>query len=203
LRESLINVFKLTPKRKLTEETIMSRINLVTDAQANTEQQALYAAIQGQLGMVPNFLKIFANSPAALRAFLGLHGIANEGSLDPQTRERIALGLAEQNACEYCVSAHTAIGRKAGLSNAEIEANRAGSSQDAKASVAVKFARSLAANNGEVTTAELLEIRNAGHDDAEIVEIITHVGMNVLTNILGKASRVEIDFPKVALQQAS
>lgn len=181
----------------------MSRINLVTDAQANTEQQALYAAIQGQLGMVPNFLKIFANSPAALRAFLGLHGIANEGSLDPQTRERIALGLAEQNACEYCVSAHTAIGRKAGLSSVEIEANRAGTSQDAKASVAVKFARSLAANSGEVTTAELLEIRNAGYNDAEIVEIITHVGMNILTNILGKASRVEIDFPKVALQKAS
>lgn len=181
----------------------MSRINLVTTEAANPEQTALYEAIQGQLGMVPNFLKVFANSPAALRAFLGLHGIANEGSLDPQTRERIALGLAEQNACEYCVSAHSAIGRKAGLSSAEIEANRAGGSQDAKAAVAVKFARSLAEHNGEVTTAELLEIRNAGYDDSEIVEIITHVGMNVLTNILGKASRVEIDFPKVSLQQAS
>jgi uncharacterized peroxidase-related enzyme len=181
----------------------MSRINLVTPEQANDEQQALYTAIQGQLGMVPNFLKIFANSPAALRAFLGLHSIANEGSLDPQTKERIALGLAEQNACEYCVSAHSAIGRKAGLSGVEIEANRVGSSQDAKAAVAVKFARSLAEHNGEVTTAELLEIRNAGYDDAEIVEIITHVGMNVLTNILGKASRVEIDFPKVSLLKAS
>lgn len=181
----------------------MSRINLVTPEQANDEQTELYQAIQGQLGMVPNFLKIFANSPAALRAFLGLHGIANEGSLDPQTRERIALGLAEQNACEYCVSAHSAIGRKAGLSNEEIEANRAGSSQDAKAAVAVKFARSLAEHNGEVSTSELLEIRNAGYDDAQIVEIITHVGMNVLTNILGKASRVEIDFPKVSLQKAS
>ena len=181
----------------------MSRINLVTDAQANEEQQALYAAIQSQLGMVPNFLKVFANSPAALRAFLGLHGIAGEGSLDAQTRERIALGLAEQNACEYCVSAHTAIGRKAGLSNTEIEANRAGSSEDAKAAVAVKFARSLAEHNGDVTTAELLEVRNSGYDEAEIVEIITHVGMNVLTNILGKASRVEIDFPKVELKKAS
>jgi len=181
----------------------MSRINLVTAEQANDEQAQLYQAIKGQLGMVPNFLKIFANSPAALRAFLGLHGIASEGSLDPQTRERIALGLAEQNACEYCVSAHTAIGRKAGLSNDEIEANRAGSSQDAQAAVAVKFARSLAEHNGEVTTSELLEIRNAGYDDAQIVEIITHVGMNVLTNILGKASRVEIDFPKVQLQKAS
>lgn len=181
----------------------MSRINVITNETANEEQAQLYAAITSQLGMVPNFLKVFANSPAALRAFLGLHGIANEGSLDPQTRERIALAMAEKNACQYCVSAHTAIGRKAGLDNAEIEANRAGTSQDAKAKSAVKFARALADNNGEVTTAELLEVRNAGYSDADIVEIITHVGMNILTNILGKASRVEIDFPKVELKKAS
>ena len=75
----------------------MSRINVVTTDNANAEQQALLNAIQSQLGMVPNFLKVFANSPAALRAFLGLHGIAGAGSLDAATRERIALALAEQN----------------------------------------------------------------------------------------------------------
>ena len=94
--------------------------------------------------MVPNFLKIFANSPAALKAFLGLHGLANEGSLDSLTKERSASALAQQNECQYCVSAHTAIGSKAGLSGAQMQANRAGSSQDAKAAVAVKFAKALA-----------------------------------------------------------
>lgn len=177
----------------------MSRINVVTHANANTEQKALLDAIQAQLGMVPNFLKVFANSPVALRAFLGLHGVANDGSLEPQTRERIALALAQQNACEYCLSAHSAIGAKAGLNGAEIRANRDGSSQDAKAAIAVKLARSLAEHKGEISTAEILEARNAGYSDADIVEIITHVGMNILTNILGKASRVEIDFPKVAV----
>ncbi|MFO1387142.1 MAG: carboxymuconolactone decarboxylase family protein [Chitinivorax sp.] len=177
----------------------MSRINVVNHATANAEQKDLLDAIQAQLGMVPNFLKVFANSPVALRAFLGLHGVANDGSLDPQTRERIALALAQQNTCEYCLSAHTAIGAKAGLNRAEIQANREGSSQDAKAAVAVKLAKSLAEHKGEISTAEILEARNAGYSDADIVEIITHVGMNILTNILGKASRVEIDFPKVAL----
>lgn len=181
----------------------MSRINTVTKETASAEQAVLFDAIEAKLGVVPNFLKVFANSPAALRAFLGLHGIANEGSLDPQTRERIAVGLAQQNACEYCLSAHAAIGRKAGLTAAEIAANRAGTSQDAKAAVAVKFARSLVDNMGEITTAELIEVRNAGFNDADIVEIITHVGMNVLTNILGKASRVDIDFPKVELKSAA
>lgn len=181
----------------------MSRIHTVTKENASAEQSALFDAIQAKLGVVPNFLKVFANSPAALRAFLGLHGIANDGSLDPQTRERIAVGLAQQNSCEYCLSAHTAIGRKAGLTAAEIAANRIGTSQDEKAAVAVKFARSLVDNMGEVTTAELNEIRSAGYNDAEIVEIITHVGMNILTNILGKASQVDIDFPKVELKSAA
>ena len=177
----------------------MSRINVIDQHNANPEQKALLDAIQGQLGMVPNFLKVFANSPVALQAFLGLHGVANAGSLSPQTRERIALALAQQNTCEYCLSAHTAIGRKAGLTGDEIAAARAGSSEDAKAAVAVKLARSLVEHKGDITTAELTEAREAGYSDADIVEIITHVGMNLLTNILGKASRVDIDFPKVAL----
>ena len=177
----------------------MSRINVIDQHNANPEQKALLDAIQGQLGMVPNFLKVFANSPVALQAFLGLHGVANGGSLGPQTRERIALALAQQNTCEYCLSAHTAIGRKAGLTGDEIAAARAGSSEDAKAAVAVKLARSLVEHKGDITTAELTEAREAGYSDADIVEIITHVGMNLLTNILGKASRVDIDFPKVAL----
>jgi uncharacterized peroxidase-related enzyme len=181
----------------------MSRINIVTKETANVEQKPLLESIQSQLGMVPNFLKAFANSPAALRAFLGLHAIANEGSLDPQTRERIALGVAQQNSCEYCVSAHTAIGRKAGLTAVEIEANRKGTSLDTKAAVAVKFAQSLVENMGEVTTAEIVEARIAGYSDAEIVEIITHVGMNILTNMIGKVGRIEIDFPKVELKIAA
>jgi uncharacterized peroxidase-related enzyme len=181
----------------------MSRINVINHDNANAEQKELLDAIQSQLGMVPNFLKVFANSPDALRAFLGLHGIASKGSLDALTRERIALALAQQNACEYCVSAHTAIGRKAGLDSAEIEANRAGGSRDEKAAAAVKFARSLAEHSGEVTTVEIMEVRNAGYSEADIVEIITHVGLNILSNIVGKASRVDIDFPKVELQLAS
>lgn len=181
----------------------MSRITPISHENANTEQRSLLDAIQSQLGMVPNFLRVFAHSPDALKAFLGLHHIAGHGSLDTATRERIALALAQQNECEYCLSAHTAIGRKAGLNGAEIQANRAGTSQDAKAAVAVKFARALVEHKGEVTNAELQAMRDAGFSEADIVEVITHVGMNVLTNILGKASRVSIDFPKVALKQAA
>ena len=181
----------------------MSRIKVVESPNASPEQQALFDAIRAQLGMVPNFLRIFAHSPVALRAFLGLYGIAGQGSLDAQTRERIALALAQQNTCEYCLSAHSAFGAKAGLDGDEIDANRNGTSHDSKASVAVNFARALSEHHGEVSNSELLAVRNAGYSDSDIVEIITHVGMNILTNIIGKASQVNIDFPKVELARAA
>ncbi len=177
----------------------MSRIKIVTDQAANSDQKALFDAIQGQLGIVPNFLRVIGNSTVALKSFLGLYGIAGAGSLDPLTRERIALAVAEQNACEYCVSAHTAIGGQAGLSGDEMQANRAGTSQDAKAAAAVKFARALVEHKGGVSTEEIMAVRAAGYSDSDLAEIIMHVGMNLITNILGKASRVEIDFPRVEL----
>lgn len=181
----------------------MSRINVVDRTSATEEQAELFTVIQNKLGMVPNFLKVLANSPAALRAFLGLHTIAGEGVLDPKTRERIALAVAQENGCQYCVSAHTAIGRKAGLDTAEIAANRSGTSHDVRAGAALRFVGTLIENRGQVTNSELEELREAGYDDAEIVEIITHVGLNVLTNLIGTVSRVEIDFPEVELQLAS
>lgn len=181
----------------------MARIAVIDPATATGEAKQLLDAVQASLGMVPNFIRVLANSPAALGAFLGLHGIAGAGALDPRTRERIALAVAEQNACQYCVSAHTAIGRKVGLDNQEMLDNRLGRSSEPKAEAALSFARALVEHTGQVSRAEFEVVRAAGHSDAEIVEIITHVAMNIFTNLLGKATEVEIDFPKVELRQAA
>ncbi|MGE0744806.1 MAG: carboxymuconolactone decarboxylase family protein [Rhodospirillales bacterium] len=181
----------------------MSRIAVIDPVTATGEAKRLLDAVQSGLGMTPNFIRVLANAPVALSAFLGLHEIAGAGLLDPKTRERIALSVAEQNGCQYCVSAHTAIGRKAGLDNQEIRANRSGRSSDAKAEAALTFARALVAHAGEVTQAEFDAVRAAGHSDGEIVEIIAHVAMNIFTNLLGKATQVEIDFPRVDLNKAA
>lgn len=181
----------------------MSRLDVIDPKFATGEAKQLLDAVQNGLGMVPNFIRVLANSPPALKAFLGLHGIAGSGSLDPLTRERIALAVAQQNSCQYCVSAHTAIGRKTGLDNQEILANRKGRSADPKAEAALAFARALVEHMGEVSNAEIGAVRTAGHSDAEIVEIITHVAMNIFTNLIGKATRVEIDFPRIELNKAA
>jgi uncharacterized peroxidase-related enzyme len=180
----------------------MARVQVVDPNTATGDAAALVKAVHAQLGVTPNFIRVLANSPKALEGFLGLYGAAGSFGVDKATQERIALAVAEGNGCQYCVSAHTAIGRHAGLSNEEMQLNRKGTSADAKAAAAVAFAKALNDNLGEVTTAEFDAARSAGLSDGEIVEIIAVVALNIFTNVLGKATRVEIDFPKIELMHA-
>ncbi len=177
----------------------MARITPIDPKTATGEAAALLGAVQQQLGVTPNFIRVLAHSPKALEGFLGLYGAAAGFAIDKATQERIALAVAEGNGCQYCVSAHTAIGRHAGLSNEEMLLNRQGTSGDAKAAAAVAFAKALNDNLGEVTSAEFESARAAGLSPRDIVEIIAVVSLNVFTNVLGKATRVDIDFPKVDL----
>ncbi len=181
----------------------MARVQVINPQSAIGETKALLDAVQVKLGVTPNFIRVLANSPRALEGFLGLYGALGNAQVDKPTQERIALAIAEGNRCEYCVSAHTAIGRHAGLSNAEMALNRRGSSGDARAAASVALAKALNQNLGEITTAEFEAARNAGLGDGEIVEVIAVVALNIFTNILGKATRVDIDFPKVELLAAT
>jgi uncharacterized peroxidase-related enzyme len=184
--------------------TTMAHLNLVNPDTAQGELKELFAAVTQTFGAVPNFIKAMGNSPALLGGFLGLYGGLSKGGIDAATAERIALAMAETNSCQYCVSAHTALAQGAGLSAAEISAARHGTSADKHAAAAVQFARSVLDNKGQVTASEVDAVRKAGYDDAQIAEIIGHVGLNTLLNFFGKASRIEIDFPRAqALAEAA
>jgi uncharacterized peroxidase-related enzyme len=160
--------------------------------------QPLLEVVHKQLGIVPNLFRLVGNSPAALEGYLGLSGALAKGKLDGKTRERIALAVAEINGCDYCLSAHTYLGKSlAKLDDAEMTRNREGGSSDAKAAAAVRFATQIVRSRGHVTDAELTAVKQAGHGDAELIEIVLHVALNTLTNYVNEVARTEIDFPRV------
>jgi uncharacterized peroxidase-related enzyme len=165
--------------------------------------QPLLAAVKKQLGVVPNLFRLVGNSPAALEGYLGLNGALGKGELEAPTRERIALAVAEVNGCDYCLSAHTYLGKNlAKLSEAEIAANRDGSSTDSKADAAVRFAVKLVKARGHVSDADVQAVRQAGYSDAQIIEIVLHVALNTLTNYVNEVAKTEIDFPVVTARAA-
>lgn len=177
----------------------MSRIAIpATIDAAPTESQALLQAVNKRLGVVPNLFRLVANSPAALEGYLSLSGALSKGKLSAATGERIALAVAQVNGCDYCLSAHTYLGKNlAKLDDAEMIANRTGASNDIKADAAVRFAADVARERGHVDETALQKVRAAGYADAEIIEIVLHVALNTWTNYINEVAKTDIDFPVV------
>ncbi|STR45693.1 carboxymuconolactone decarboxylase family protein [Iodobacter fluviatilis] len=176
----------------------MTRLAILTTEQSPASSLPLLDAVKKQLGVVPNLMRLVGNSPAALEGYLSLSGALAKGALGAKTGERIALAIAEFNRCDYCLSAHTYLASNlAKLDAAEIEANRHGKSNDPKADAAVRFAISVAQLRGHVSNEAVAAVKEAGFNDAEIIEIISHVALNTLTNYINSTAQTTIDFPVV------
>ncbi len=183
----------------------MSRIPTpATIEDAPAAAQPLLQAVQKQLGVVPNLFRLVATSPAALEGYLGLNGALGRGALPAATRERIALAVAQINGCDYCLSAHTYLGKNlAKLDEAEMAANRTGASNDPKADAAVRFAAKIVRQRGRVAEDDLRAVKLAGYDDAQLIEIVLHTALNTLTNYVNEVFATEIDFPVVNARAAA
>ncbi|MCF8468306.1 MAG: peroxidase-related enzyme [Sneathiella sp.] len=172
----------------------------IPEVDRNNLQEATAAtldAVKAKLGKVPNIFLTMANAPALLKGFLAFSEEISNGRLPASLREQIALVTAGANGCNYCASAHSALGRMAGLSANEISMNLAGSSSDAKAAAALKFTHTLVVERGVVNDGQLAQIRAAGFTDEEILEILGNVALNLVTNYFNHLVDTDIDFPLV------
>ena len=181
----------------------MSRLTIPTRDDTPNASRPILDAVQKLLGVVPNMFRLIASSPPALEGFVANSG-ALKRTLDVKTRERIALAVAQVNGCDYCLSAHTYLGLNlAKISAEEIALNRKGASGDRKANAAVRFAAKVVRERGHVTDADIKEVRDAGFDDSQVVEIIAVVAENSFTNFLNEVAKTDIDFPVVRADKAA
>ena len=183
----------------------MSRLAIPTSIEtAPAASQPLLQGVKKQLGLAPNVFRLTSNSPAALEGYVGLLGALGKGKLPAPTRERIALAVAEANGCDYCLSAHTYLGRNlAHLDDAEMTANRSGASNDPTADAAVRFAAKVVQARGRVNDDDVRAVKAAGYDDAQVIEIVQHVALNIWTNYVNLVAETEIDFPVVTAREAA
>jgi len=179
---------------------IMSRIALVNPAEASGARADVLAQIQGAFGATPNMFKAVANSTAALKSMWGSFGALGGGVIGARLGEQIAVAIADRNDCEYCLAAHTALGRKAGATAEEMSAAQAGESSDPKTAAALRFALAVVNNRAKIEDAQVQDLRAAGFGEEEIVEILAHVALNLFTNYVNVAFQVPVDFPGVKLR---
>jgi len=180
----------------MSESRDQNRIQPVDPAYATGAIRRLFSEIGAKFALVPNLFRVLANAPVALEGLMGLGAALAGGALDEKTRERLALAIAESNICAYCLSGHTAMATKIGLSRVEIDDAIRASAADARTDAILKLARSIVVQRGELTDVDLARARAVGLTDGEIVETVANVALNIFENYMSHVARVPIDFPQ-------
>ncbi|MFG0290621.1 MAG: carboxymuconolactone decarboxylase family protein [Rhodopirellula sp. JB044] len=181
----------------------MTRIAPIARDNADEKSQALLDGVQAKLGMTPNLMSTFAHSSAALDAYLKFSDALSKGDLSGKTREKIALAVGQANDCQYCLSAHSAIGKMVGLSAEEILDARMANASDTKTDAILKLSKQIVETRGKVSDADVAAARTAGVTDAEITEVVANTALNLLTNYFNHVAETEVDFPAAEPLSAS
>lgn len=178
----------------------MSRIHTPALESATGATADVYAQIRKAIGQVPNtFAAIGAHGPAALKTILQADGVLAVSSLSKQDQETIKLAVSEVAGCDYCVAAHSLLGKLAGLAPDVLKHIRSGQpTGDAKRDALVRFVRNLAQTSGTISDEEFAAIRAAGYTDAQLVDISLAIAVTVFTNVFNRINDTAIDFPAVA-----
>ncbi|MFF3066391.1 carboxymuconolactone decarboxylase family protein [Oerskovia sp. NPDC057915] len=179
----------------------MSRVPLIDPRSTTGTVTTQLDEVRAAFGTVPTMFRAVANSPAALQSMWGAFGALGGGTLGPAIGEQIAVAVADRNSCEYCLAAHTALGRRAGVTREALAAAQSGTSDDPRTAALLGFVLQLVESRGQVDAEDLEAVRAQGWTDEQIVETIAHVALNLFTNYVNIALAVPVDFPTVALRQ--
>ena len=179
----------------------MPRLNPIHPARADARAKPLLDAVKAKLGITPNMMKTMATSPAVLQGYLEFNGALAGASVD--ARELIAIAVAETDGCDYCLSAHTAIGGLLKIPASDLDGARDVRNPDAKTAAMLRFARTVVDTRGMVADADVAAIRAAGANDAEIAEVVAIAALNVFTNLFNNVARTDVDFPRVSARLAA
>lgn len=176
----------------------MPRLKVLDETSAPEDTRRIFAKVKQDIGMIPNLYRGLGNSPAALGAYLAGQEALENASLTPAERETVALAVSQINGCNYCLAAHTAIGKMAGLNEDDIVDIRRFAPEDGRQRVLVGFVKKFIESRGWVDDDDVDRLRDAGFTDGEIAEIPAVVAFTFLSNWFNHLNETEVDFPEPA-----
>lgn len=172
----------------------MTTFNVPKREDVNGTNQAIFDNLEKAVGFVPNLFATYAYSDNALKNYLEFSNAKT--SLKAKEKEVVNLAVSEVNNCEYCLSAHTAIGKMNGFTDDQILNLRAGKAPfDQKLDALAKLAKNITENRGN-TDIEILEnFFNAGWTKENLIDTISLVGDKTISNYINNTTRIPVDFP--------
>jgi len=175
----------------------MSILTSVDPENATGKARELLNAVQQRTGRIPNMVRLMANSPATLDAYLRFAVALLDARLDKGISDLIALAVAQASGSDYTLSAVHALARNGGLAAEDIAAARTAHAKDPKTAAALGFAARLVERRGHLSVTDVDALRRAGFGDGEVTEIVAFVVLNIFRSYFNLIAAPEIDFPVV------
>src|SRR6266566_3181365 len=184
-----------TPRMQKEAALIMSRFTPIQTNGATSKLKRSLKKSHLKLDEAPRFLQVLANSPASLRAYIRADAALVRGQLTPRQREQVALAVAEINGSSYSLSAHYDTGKSLGLTHHEMQLARNATAADRKAEAMLRFTQAVVLQRGEISDEDFQALRKAGFTDAQTVEIVANIALNIFSNYFSSVAKTEVDFP--------
>ena len=129
----------------------MSDFEILTVESAPEGSRPLLQGLREQVGFIPNLAAAMAASPTLLESFLTLRAIAGRGTLDPVSREAVAVAVARETRSTYCVAAHSTFALAQGAPAALVDGLRGGTDPaDERLRALVRFTRALVSRRDDL-----------------------------------------------------
>lgn len=177
-----------------------------TTESAPQDVRELLAGAKSKYGFLPNLLGAMATAPALLKAYLTLARIYEESSLSAAERQTVLLTVSYENACEYCVAAHSVIAGMQKVPSDVVGAIREGKPiADGKLEALRSFTASVVRSRGWPTQEDLQAFLGAGYGQQQVLEVVLGVGIKTLSNYTNHIADTPLDeaFSRAAWSKAA
>lgn len=172
----------------------MSSFPIHTVESAPAAARETLEAATKKFGFLPNLLGELAAAPAALKAYVTLNELLSQTSLSPVAQQVLLASVSMVNGCHYCVAAHTASLKMAGLADDQIAELRAGRPlADAKLDALRVFAITVVEERGVIEPTDLQRFVDAGYAREQALEVLVGVAMKTLSNYTNHIAATPLD----------
>lgn len=145
---------------------------------------------QKQFGFVPSPVAKAASSPVALKHLLAGFAAFDQSALSHLEREVVAMTVAYENGCHYCMALHSAML----VGEPVVEHLRAGTPlPDARLEALRIFTREIVQTRGRPTSTAAFEA--AGFTAQHALDVVLGVGVYTLSTYLNILTAAELDAP--------
>lgn len=175
----------------------MNVFSIPKKEEVSVSNQLIFDQLQGAIGMVPNLYAYFAKSDTALSDYMALQN--RKSTLKAKEREIINLVVSQVNNCEYCLAAHTGLGKMNGFTDEQILEIRSGKADfDNKYDALAKFVKEVTVTRGHPASHLTDTLLEAGYTETNVIDIIIVIGDKTISNYLYGFAKFAIDFPPAA-----